>query len=66
MGIRVREDKPFGLEFVQEFELWAWDMGMNAGSIFKALDPPLYGGFPKLGASVWGPNNKDYSILGSI
>ena len=24
------------------------------------------GGFPKLGVPFWGPNNKDYSILGSI
>ena len=26
----------------------------------------LYGCFPKLGVPFWGPNNKDYSILGSI
>ena len=24
------------------------------------------GGFPKLGVPFWGPNNKDYSIFGSI
>ena len=26
----------------------------------------IYGDFPKLGVPFWGPNNKDYSILGSI
>ena len=25
----------------------------------------LYGGFPTLGVPFWGPQNKDYSILGS-
>ena len=24
------------------------------------------GGFPKLGVTFWGPNNKDYSIWGSM
>ena len=28
--------------------------------------PLKYGGFPKLGVPFGGPNNKDYSILGSI
>ena len=26
----------------------------------------ISGGFPKLGVPIWGPNNKDYGILGSI
>ena len=35
-------------------------------SMLGVIVRAVYGGFPKLGAPFWGPNNKGYSILGSI
>ena len=43
-----------------------------SNACFGQFGPPglvlgiVYGSFPKLGVPFWGPNNKDYSILGSI
>ena len=41
---------------------------VDGGSLHHIISPSYgpYGGFPKLGVPFWGPNNKDYSILGSI
>ena len=44
-----------------EMETTIWGLGLR----FRGLRVWVWG-FPKLGVPFWGPNNKEYSILGSV
>ena len=60
MGLRFRVPK-----------LYRGNIGDTLGILekkmeFRGLGSRVYGGFTKSRVPFWGPNNKDYNILGSI